>query len=79
MANLKIGLAYYNVETDRYQDIKIKRLKKDFGCNGIAVYDYLLCEIYRDKGCFIEWDESTVFDVAEYFGLKENLVKEIVN
>lgn len=79
MANLKTGLAYYNVETDRYQDIKIKRLKKDFGCNGIAVYDYLLCEIYRDKGCFIEWDESTVFDVAEYFGLKENLVKEIVN
>ena len=79
MANLKIGLAYYNVETDRYQDIKTKRLKKDFGCNGIAVYDYLLCEIYRDKGCFIEWDESTVFDVAEYFGLKENLVKEIVN
>ena len=79
MANLKTGLAYYNVETGRYQDIKIKRLKKDFGCNGIAVYDYLLCEIYRDKGCFLEWDESTVFDVAEYFGLKENLVKEIVN
>ncbi len=79
MANLKTGLAYYNVETDRYQDIKVKRLKKDFGCNGIAVYDYLLCEIYRDKGCFLEWDESTVFDVAEYFGLKENLVKEIVN
>lgn len=79
MANLKTGLAYYNVETGRYQDIKIKRLKKDFGCNGIAVYDYLLCEIYRDRGCFLEWNESIAFDVAEYFGLKENLVKEIVN
>ncbi len=31
------------------------------------------------KAVFLEWDESTVFDVAEYFGLKENLVKEIVN
>lgn len=79
MANLKTGLAYYHIETDRYQDRRIKRLKKDFGCNGIAVYDYLLCEIYRDKGCFLVWDESTAFDVAEYFGLKENTVKEIVN
>lgn len=79
MANLKIGLAYYNVDTNRYQDIRIKKLKKDFSCNGVAVYDYILCEIYRDKGCFLVWDDSTAFDVAEYFGLKENTVKEIVN
>lgn len=79
MANIKTGLDYYRLDTDRYQDRRIKRLKKDFGCNGIAVYDYLLCEIYRDKGCFLVWDESTAFDVAEYFGLKENTVKEIVN
>lgn len=75
----KVGLQYYNIDTDRYQDIRIKRLKKDCGCNGIAVYDYILCEIYRVKGCFLEWDDSTVFDVAEYFGLKENQVGEIVN
>lgn len=79
MAKNKVGLSYYNVDTDRYQDIRIKRLKKDFGCNGLAVYDYILCEIYRVKGCFLEWDESTAFDVADYLGLKETLVKEIVN
>jgi len=79
MANLKIGLEYYNIDTNRYQDIKIKRLKKDFGCSGISVYDYILCEIYRVKGCFIVWDESTAFDVAEYFGIKESLVNEIIN
>lgn len=79
MANNKVGLSYYSIDTDRYQDIRIKRLKKDFSCTGIAVYDYILCEIYRVKGCFIVWDESTVFDVAEYFGLKETTVKEIVN
>lgn len=74
----KRGFTYYSVDTDRYQDIRIKRLKKEFGCQGIAVYDYILCEIYRVRGCFLEWDESTAFDVAEYFGLKETLVKEIV-
>ncbi len=78
MANNKTGLAYYNTDTDRYQDIRIKRLKKDFGCAGIAVYDYLLCEVYRVSGCSLVWDESRAFDVADYFNIKESLVKEIV-
>ena len=78
MANNKTGFDFYRVDTDRYQDIRIKKLKKTHGCNGIAVYDYVLCEIYRVKGCFLEWDESTTFDVAEYFGLKENAVSEIM-
>ena len=76
---IKTGFHYYSIETDRYQDMRIKRLKKEHGCNGIAVYDKILCEIYRVEGSFIEWDESTVFDVAEYFGLKETQVNEIVN
>mgnify|MGYP003291742112 CR=1 FL=1 len=75
---MKTGLKFYTIDTDRYQDRRIKRLKKDFGCQGIAVYDYILCEIYRVRGCVLEWDENTAFDVAEYFGLKESLVAEIV-
>lgn len=74
----KHGLSYYNVDTDRYADRKIKRLKHSFGCSGLAVYDYLLCEVYRDRGCVLEWDEDTAFDVADYFGLKVTTVKEIV-
>jgi hypothetical protein len=79
MANIKTGLAFYRIDTDRYQDIRIKRLKKTFGCMGVAVYDYVLCEIYRVRGCFIGWDESTAFDVAEYFNLKETQVNEVIN
>ena len=78
MATNKSGFDFYRVDTDRYQDIRIKKLKKHHGCSGIAVYDYVLCEIYRVRGCFMEWDESTAFDVAEYFGLKENTVNEIM-
>jgi hypothetical protein len=76
--NNKVGFQYYNVDTDRYQDIRIKRLKKDCGCIGISVYDYILCEIYRVKGCFLEWNESCVFDVSEYFGIRESQVDEVV-
>lgn len=75
----KTGFQYYSVETDRYQDKRIRKLKKGCGCNGLAVYDYILCEIYRVQGCFLEWDESTAFDVADYLGLKETQVNEIVN
>lgn len=78
MANTKTGFDYYNVDTDRYLDKRIKRLKKAFGCTGIAVYDFILSEIYREKGCFTTWDEDTAFDVAEYYGLKETTVNEIV-
>lgn len=78
MAICKIGLLYYNVDTDRFQDLRIKRLKKDMGCDGYAVYEYILNEIYRVRGCFLVWDESTAFDVAEYWGLKETKVNEIV-
>lgn len=74
----KIGLEYYRFDTNRYQNIKIKRLKREYGCDGIAIYDYILTEIYRDKGCFIEWDESRAFDVADYFNVKETLVNEVV-
>ena len=78
MANNKVGLSYYSIDTDRYQDRKIKRLKKVMGCKGLATYDYLLCEVYRDRGCVLVWDEDCAFDVAEYLGLTEKAVQEIV-
>lgn len=74
----KFGFSYYKSDTDRFQDIKIKRLKKEFRCDGYAVYSYILNEIYRVQGCFLQWDECTMFDVAEYWGMKESLVGEIV-
>lgn len=75
---MKQGLRYYHIDTDKYQDRKIKKLKKAFGVAGVAIYDYILCEIYRVEGCGLVWDDDTAFDVAEYWGVKENLVKEIV-
>ena len=79
MANTKTGLLYYTSDTSRFRDdLRIKRLKKDMGCDGYAVYEYILNEIYRVGGCFLVWDESTAFDVAEYWGLKETKVNEIV-
>jgi hypothetical protein len=75
----KNGFSYYKAETDRYQDIKIKRLKKRYGCDGYAVYQYALNEIYRVEGCYIRWTEDQLFDCADYWGLSEARVKEIID
>lgn len=75
MVNTKIGLSYFAVDTDIFQDRKIKQLKRNFGCPGIAILFYLLAEVYRDKGCGLEWDENTALDVADYLGVKETLVE----
>lgn len=78
MVSNKTGLSYFGIDTDIFQDRKIKRLKKTFGCAGIAIYIYLLCDVYRDKGCVLVWDDDCAFDVAEYLGVKESLVNEVV-
>ncbi|MCW3111104.1 MAG: hypothetical protein JWQ09_5610 [Segetibacter sp.] len=79
MANNKVGFDYYSSDTNRYQDIKIKKLKKTFKGTGLAIHDFILNEIYRLKGYWIKWDDSTAFDVADYFEIKETLVNEVVN
>lgn len=75
----KNGFNYYKAETDRYQDIKIKRLKKGYGCDGYAIYQYALNEIYRVEGCYIRWTEDQHFDCADYWGISEARVKEIID
>lgn len=75
----KNGFSYYKAETDRFQDIKIKRLKKRYGCDGYAVYQYALNEIYRVEGCYIRWTEDQHFDCADYWGLPEARVNEIID
>ena len=65
----KNGFSYYKAETDRFQDIKIKRLKKKYGCDGYAVYQYALNEIYRVDGSYIRWTEDQLFDCADYWGM----------
>lgn len=74
----KQGFSYYKAETDRFQDIKIKRLKKRYHCTGYAVYQYVLNEIYRVRGYFLQFTEDHLFDVSEYWDIEEKLVTDII-
>lgn len=59
----KDGLDYFPKDTDFYKDRKIRALIGRFGCDGAALYDYILCEVYRDKGYYTTVD-ATFRDVA---------------
>lgn len=74
----KQGFSYYKAETDRFQDIKIKRLKKKHHCTGYAVYQYLLNEIYRVRGYMLRFTEDHLFDVSEYWDLEESVITEVI-
>lgn len=76
---IKKGLLYYNMDTDRYSDKRIKRLKRKFSCLGMAVYDYVLSNIYREEGSFIVYDEELVFDTAEVLYAEEGDVKKAID
>lgn len=78
MANIKTGFIYYQTDVNRYEDVRIRRLLRAFSCNGIAVYDYILREIYGDKGCFVTLEGDTAFYIADTFHIKENTVREII-
>lgn len=79
MARQKTGFTYYQVDTNRYQDRRIRKLLRKFrGGVGIAVYDCILCEVFRDKGHSLVWDEDTAFDVSEILGVTEKTIEEVV-
>ena len=54
----KEGLEYFPKDTGFYQDRKIKSLLARFGCDGVVLYDYILCESYADKGYYLSIDDD---------------------
>lgn len=55
---VKDGLDYFPKDSDFYRDRKIRALIGRFGTDGVALYDYILCEVYGDKGYYLEVDDS---------------------
>jgi DnaD/phage-associated family protein len=76
---LKQGLDYFPLDINFLKDIKIRKIKRACGPATVEVLLCLLCNIYQDTGYYFDWDEDTIFLVADEVGIEESLVKEIVN
>lgn len=74
----KEGLSYFPFDVDFFSDKKMKRLRAKFGTDGIAVYVYLLCEIYR-SGYYIDYDEDLILDISDDLSIRENTTRQIID
>lgn len=75
---LKEGLDYFSLDTDFLQNRKVRRIKMACGAQSISVLICLLCNIYRNKGYYILWDEDLPFLIADEIGVSEGAVTEIM-
>lgn len=74
----KQGLEYFSFDTDFFSDVKIRRISRACEPASTSILICLLCNIYRDKGYYIAWDENLPFVVADTIGTTEGAVEEVI-
>lgn len=73
----KSGIDYFPFDTDFFSDNKIRILRARFGVDGLAVYIFILCEIYRE-GYYLTWNDDTEYIVADELGMSHEKVKQVM-
>ena len=72
------GNHFFRLDVDFFSDRKIKILKARYGADGITLYIYLLCEIYK-AGYYLKIDEDFEFIVSDDLNMDSNKVKQVLN
>lgn len=75
---LKQGLDYFTMDVDFFESIKIRRIIKNCGNQSIPILIVLLCNIYRDEGYYVGYNDDLTFLIAEQFGVSEGAVEDTV-
>lgn len=73
----KEGLDYFPMDTDIFSDEKVRILKARYGTDGIALYLYVLCRIYRN-GYYARYDEDFEYVAAEELQMSVAKVQQIM-
>lgn len=73
----KVGLDYFPLDIDFFQDIKIRKLIRRQGGKAIAIYACLLCNIYK-CGYYMRWDNELPFIISESTGCDEVYISEVL-
>lgn len=72
------GLGYFPLDTNFYQNRKIRRLMRAQGEKSLGVWVVLMAMIYADKGYYLNFDKDVCFDIADVFGVTEGAIEEFV-
>ena len=74
----KQGIDYFPLDVDFFTDIKIRKISRACGVNSSSILICLLCNIYRENGYYISWDEDLPFVIADTVGVSEGAVREVI-
>lgn len=74
---IKDGLSYFPFDVDFFSDMKIKSIRARFGADGVALYIYILCEIYRN-GYYIKADEDFIDCASADLGLTVDKTRQLM-
>lgn len=72
------GLLYFPFDIDFFEDNKIRIVKARYRADGVMIYLFLLCEIYR-QGYYIKADEDFMYILSDQLGIDQNKVKQVLN
>lgn len=75
---LKQGLDYLTLDVDFFESVKVRKIKKDCGNQSIPILIALLCNIFREEGYYVKYDNDLAFLIAEQFGVSEGAVEDTV-
>ena len=73
----KTGLNYFPLDVDFFSDNKIRILKARYGMDGIMVYIYLLCEIYKN-GYYMQWNDDFKYILADELNLTDGFIEQVL-
>ena len=73
----KEGLEDFSLDVDFFSDRKIKILKGRFGADGITYYLYLLCEIYKGHGYYLDVDEDFDYISSSELGMSPEKIGQM--
>lgn len=74
----KQGIDYFPMDVGFFTDVKIRKIIRACGPQSTSILICLLCNIYKDDGYYILWDEDLPFVIADTVGVSEGAVQEVM-
>lgn len=74
----KKGLDYFPMDVDIFDDIKLKIVRAKYGSDGVMLYLYLLCEIYKN-GYYIVCDDDFQYVISADLGMTSDKIGQMLS
>lgn len=73
------GFDYFSLDTTIFtDDSRIRALMYRYQADGLAIYIYLLCRIYREHGYYVVYDEDLEYSIAGDTGVPIGKVRQVM-